>query len=55
MEDRWVGNAFQVFGAINENDLEAAMVGLRRGAHIEKDEEERSASDGTYLGMRDGR
>ena len=29
MEDRWFGNAFQ-FEAIDENDLEAAMVVLRK-------------------------
>ena len=53
MEDRWFGNAFQIFGATDENDLEAAMVILRGGTHIEKDEEERSARTGTYLRMRD--
>ena len=31
MEDRWFGNAFQIFEATDENDLEAAMVGLRGG------------------------
>ena len=31
------------------------MVVLRGGTHIDKDEEERSARAGTYLGMRDGR
>ena len=55
MEDRWFGNAFQIFEATDENDLEAAMVILRGGTHIEKDEEERSARAGTYLGMRDER
>ena len=55
MEDRWFGNAFQVFEAIYENDLEATMVVLRGGPHIEKDEEERSACAGTYHGMRDER
>ena len=54
MEDRWFGNAFQTFEATNENDLEVAMVVLRGGTHIEKDEE-RSARAGTYLGMRDER
>ena len=39
----------------DENDLEVAMVVLRGGTHIEKDEEERSAHAGTYLGMRDER
>ena len=48
MEDRWFGNAFQVFEATDENDLEAAMVVLRGGTHIEKDA-------GTYLGMRNER
>ena len=28
MEDRWFGNAFQIFEATDENDLEAAMVVL---------------------------
>ena len=55
MEDRWFGNEFQILGATDENDLEAAMVVLRGGTHIEKDEEERSARAGTYLGMRDER
>ena len=54
MEDRWFGNAFQTFEATNENDLEVAMVVLRGGTHIEKDEE-RSARAGTFLGMRDER
>ena len=55
MEDRWFGNAFQIFEATDENDLEAAMVVLRGGTHINKDEEERSARSGTYFGMRDER
>ena len=55
MEDRWFGNEFQVFEATDENDLEDAMVVLRGGTHIEKDEEERSGRAGTYLGMRDER
>ena len=57
MEDRWFGNAFQIFEATDtdENDLEFAMVVLHGGTHIEKDEEERSARTGTYLGMRDER
>ena len=48
MEDRWFGNEFQILGATDENDLEVAMVVLRGGTHIEKDEEERSARAGTY-------
>ena len=55
MDDRGFGNAFQIFEATDENDLEAAMVVLRVGTHIDKDEEERSARAGTYLGMRDER
>ena len=55
MEDRWFGNEFQILGATDENDLEVAMVVLRGGTHIEKDEEERSARAGTYLEMRDER
>ena len=55
MEDRWFGNGFQIFEATDENDLEAAMVVLRGGTHIEKNEEEWSARAGTYLGMRDER
>ena len=55
MEDKWFGNAFQIFEATDENDVEAAMVVLRGGTHIEIDEEERSARAGTYLGMRDER
>ena len=46
------GNAFQIFEATDENDLEVAMVVLRGGTHIEKDEE-RSARAGTYLAMRE--
>ena len=41
MEDRWFGNAFQIFEATDEIYLEAAMVVLREGTHIEKDEERR--------------
>ena len=55
MENRWFGNAFQIFEATDENDLEADMVVLPGGTHIEKDEEERIAHAGTYLGMRDER
>ena len=36
MEDRWFGEAFQVFEATDENDLEAAMVVIRGGAHFER-------------------
>ena len=53
MEDRWFGNAFQIFEATDENDLEVTMVVLRGGTHIEKDEKEGSARAGTYLGMKE--
>ena len=55
MDDRWIGRAFQIPKATDENDLEAAMVVLRVGTHIDKDEEERSALAGTYRGMREAR
>ena len=54
-DDRWFGSAFQIPEATDENDLEAAMVVLRVGTHIDKDEEERSALAGTYRGMREAR
>ena len=44
MEDRWFGNEFQILGATDGNDLEAAMVVVRGGTHIEKDEELRKKS-----------
>ena len=55
MDDRWFGTEFQIFKATDETDLEAAMVVLRGGTHIDKTEAERSASAGTYFGMRDAR
>ena len=48
MDDRWFGSAFQIPEATDENDLEAAMVVLRVGTHIDKDEEERSARAGAW-------
>ena len=47
MDERWPGSAFQIFGATDENDLEAAMEVFRRGTHIDKDDEERSDRTGT--------
>ena len=41
MDERWPSSAFQIPGATDENDLEAAMEVLRRGTHIDKDEEDR--------------
>ena len=55
MDERWLGSAFQMLEATDENDLEFAMVVLRGGAHIDNDEEEWSACIGTYFGMRDAR
>ena len=49
------GSAFQIPEATDENDLEAAMVVLRVGTNIDKDEKERSACAGTYCGMREAR
>ena len=48
MDDRWFGSAFQIPEATDANDLEAAMVVLRGGTHIDKEEEERSARAGTW-------
>ena len=39
MGERWLGSEFQIFGATDENDLEVAMEVLRKGTHIDKDEE----------------
>ena len=44
-----------IFEAAETNDLEVAMVALRGGIHIDRDEEERSARVDTYRGMRDAR
>ena len=41
--------------ATDENDLEAAMVVLGGGTHIDKDEEEWIAHAGTYRKMREAR
>ena len=35
---QWFGNAFQIFEATDANDLEAVMVVLRGGTHIEKND-----------------
>ena len=59
MDDIWFGTAFEIFEATDEHDLEVAMVVLRGGTHIDKDEIERIARAGmlapTYRGMRDAR
>ena len=44
MDDRWFGSAFQIPEATDENDLEAAILVLRAGTHIDKDEEEHVTS-----------
>ena len=51
MDERWHGSEFQIFDATDENDLEVAMEVLRKGTHIDKDEEDRSECTGTYRGM----
>ena len=55
MDDRGFGNAFQIFEATDENDLEVTIVVLHGGTQIDEAEEERSARAGTYFGMRDTR
>ena len=55
MNDRWLGNACQIFEAADEIDLEVAMVVLRGGTQIDKNEEKQSARDGTYRGMREAK
>ena len=55
MDERWLGNAFQIFEATDENNLEFSMVVLCGGTHIDNDKEERSARVGTYFGLRDAR
>ena len=42
MDERWPGSAFKISGATDENDLEVAMKVMRKGTHIDKDEEDRS-------------
>ena len=37
-----------MFEATNENDFKVAIMVLRGGTHIDKDEEERSVCVGTY-------
>ena len=51
MDERLNGSAFQIFGATDKNDLEVVMEVLRRGTHIDKDEEERSDRTGAYRRM----
>ena len=55
MDKRWFGNAFQMFEATDEKDFEVAMVVLRAGTLIDKDEEERSAYASTYCEMKKAR
>jgi len=55
MDERWLGNEFQIFEATDENDFEVAMEVLRAGTHIDKNEEERSDRVGTYCGIRAAR
>ena len=55
MDERWFSSEFQIFGATDENDLEVAMEVLRKGTHIDKDEEDPSDRTGAYRGMSTGR
>ena len=55
MDERWLGNEFQIFEATDENDFEVAIEVLRVGTHIDKNEEERSDRVGSYRGMRAAR
>ena len=55
MDERWLGNEFQIFEATDENDFEVTMEVLRAGTHIDKNEEERSDRVGTYCGIRAAR
>ena len=54
MEDRWFGNEFQILGATDENDLEAAMVVLRGGTHIEKDKQDFYIKDEMSVNLVEG-
>ena len=40
-----------MFGARDENDLEVAMEVLRKGTHIDKNEDDRSARAGAWRRM----
>ena len=51
MDEKWPGSVFQNFAATEENDLEVAMEVLRKGTHLDKDEEDRSDRTGVYRGM----
>ena len=46
VDERWFGSEFQICGATDENDREVAMEVLRKGTHIDKDEEDRSDRTG---------
>ena len=51
MDKKLPGSVFQNFAATEENDLEVAMEVLRKGTHMDKDEEDRSDRAGAYRGM----
>ena len=55
MDERWLGNLFQMSEATDENDLDLAIAVLREGMDIDKEEEERSDCLGTYRGTRAAR
>ena len=56
MDVRWFGDAFHLFEATYETDLDFAMAVLREETHVDNNEEKkRRTRVGTYFGMRDSR
>ena len=55
MKDDLVMHSYQMFETTDENDFEVAMVVSCGGTNIDEDEEEWSASIGTYRGMSEAR
>ena len=46
MDERWTGNLFQKSEAADEKDFDFAIVVLRDGTHIVKEEDDRSDRNG---------
>ena len=55
MEDRWFGNAFQVFEATDENDWKMQWWFYVEERILRRTKKSGSGRAGTYLGMRDER
>ena len=55
MDDKLFGNAFQNLKQQMRKTWMLPWCILRGGTHIDKDEEEKSARDGTYRGIIDAR